>query len=293
MRFYRRFLIAAATILTIVPTMLVITPATAQETASTGNLVYEDYPKPWPFRNLVNPGKLTVAVTPDIPPATFIDPATGKVDGFIVVLWEMIAKDLGIELDMVSVEWATVLPGLAANRFDLGCAGAAWNQERLLSPNFLLSNPIQVTAVVGLTLKSSGINTWTDTVDKRMGGVRGEIYLEDGVYYLKEVASTSEFPGPQEGLLALSNSQVDFLMMNLVQAGYYMENSPQADSLALIAEPLALYPESLCVNAQEADLLTAINILLGNYRSDGSYAKVVMEFMGNTEMLDGLPLLGY
>jgi ABC-type amino acid transport substrate-binding protein len=157
-----------------------------------------------------------------------------------------------------------------------------------------LSNPIQVTAVVALTLKNSGITAWTDTVGKRMGGVRGEIYLEDGVYYLKEVASTTEFPGPQEGLLALSNSQVDFLMMNLVQAGYYMENSPQADSLALISDPpLALYPESLCVNAQEPDLLTAINILLGNYRSDGSYAKVVMEFMGNTEMLDGLPLMGY
>ena len=163
---------------------------------------------------------------------------------------------------------------MLSNRFDLGCAGAAWTQERLTSPGFLLTAPIQVTAAVGLTMKSTGIKTWADTAGKRMGGVRGEVYLEDGGKMLKDLADKTEFPGPQEGLLALTNSQVDFLMMNLVQATYFLKNAPaEGLSSRSIAEPLKVYPESLCVNGNEPDLLTAVNILLGNYRADGSYAK--------------------
>jgi ABC-type amino acid transport substrate-binding protein len=268
-------------------------PAIAQDAGPAPALTFKDYPKPWPFRSLVKAGTLTVAVTTDIPPASFIDPGTGKIDGYMNKLWEKIGDDLGLKVDLVAVDWASTLPGLASNRFDTGCAGAAWTQQRLTSPDFLLTSPIQVTAAVGLTLKSSGIKTWADTQGKRLGGVRGEVYYEDGTKKLKGLAGQTEFPGPQEGLLALLNSQVDFLMMNLVQATYFIQQSPQKDSLSIIAEPLKVYPESLCVNGRESDLLTAINILLGNYRADGSYKKIVQQYSKNTDMLDPLPALGY
>lgn len=287
MRSFHLFLAAALVALPLAPAM-------AQDAGSGAVLTFKDYPKPWPFRHLVKPGTLTVGVTTDIPPASFIDPASGAVDGYVTKMIEKMGDDLGLKVDLVQIDWASTLPGLASNRFDLGCAGAAWTQERLTSPGFLLTAPIQVTAAVGLTLKSTGIKTWADTAGKRMGGVRGEVYFEDGGKMLKGLADKTEFPGPQEGLLALSNSQVDFLMMNLVQATYFLNNAPQKDQLALIGDPLKVYPESLCVNGNEPDLLTAVNILLGNYRADGSYAALVKKYNnGNTDMLDSLPALGY
>lgn len=272
---------------------LPLAPAMAEDAAPKAALTFTDYPKPWPFRHLVTPGKLIVAVTPDIPPSTFIDPASGKVVGYVTELMEKIGSDLGIEVQLVQVDWASTLPGLAANRFDLACAGAAWTPPRLTSPDFFLTSPIQVTAAVGLTLKSTGIKTWADTAGKRMGGVRGEVYYETGGKELKNIADKTEFPGPQEGLLALTNSQVDFLMMNLVQATFFLKNAPQADQLALIDKPLKVFPEALCVNGREPDLLTAVNLLLGNYRADGSYASIVKKYAKNTDMIDPLPALGY
>ena len=73
-------------------------------------------------------------------------------------------------------------------------------------------------------MKGNDIKTWEDTAGKHMGGVRGEVYYEDGGKMLKDLGDKTEFPGPQEGLLALMNHQVDFLMMNLVQATYFLNN---------------------------------------------------------------------
>lgn len=285
MRFLPLALLAAAIALPLAPAVAAEAPKTA--------LTYTDYPKPWPLKNLVKPGKLVVAVTTDIPPVSFIDPASGDVVGYVTDAMRKLASDLGLEVELVQTDWASSLPGLAANRFDMACAGAAWTKERLSSPDFFLTAPIQVTAAVGLTTKASGIKTWADTSGKRMGGVRGEVYFEDGGKELKDLADKTEFPGPQEGLLALMNSQVDFLMMNLVQANYFLKNAPQADQLALVENPLKVYPEALCVNPHEPDLLTAVNLLLGNYRADGSYAALVEKYAKNTDMIEALPALGY
>jgi hypothetical protein len=40
-------------------------------------------------------------------------------------------------------------------------------------------------------------------------------------------------------------------------------------------------------------LASKVNLLLGNYRADGSYAEIVKKYAKNTDMIDPLPALGY
>ena len=75
-----------------------LAPAMAEDAGSAAVLTFKDYPKPWPFRNLVEPGTLTVAVTTDIPPASFIDPKSGKVVGYVSEMIEKMADDLGLKV---------------------------------------------------------------------------------------------------------------------------------------------------------------------------------------------------
>ncbi|RVA21222.1 amino acid ABC transporter substrate-binding protein, partial [Mesorhizobium sp. M7D.F.Ca.US.004.03.1.1] len=251
--------------------------------AQTAPLTFTSYPKPWPFRALVTPGKLTIAVTPDSPPGTYVNMETGQVDGWAVAIWKQIGADLGLEVELVTVDWASVLPGIASNRFDLGCAGAAWTKERLTSPDLLLTNPIVVTSTVAITRKDSGINSWEATEGKRMGGTRGEVYFEQAKSALTKVAEAVEFPGSNEALLALVNGQVDFVMMNKGSSTFALTQFPQADQLAMVStKPLAAFPESLCVNPRETDLLTAMNILLGNYRATGQLAGWFKQYAKST-----------
>ncbi|WP_347555051.1 transporter substrate-binding domain-containing protein [Robbsia sp. KACC 23696] len=257
-------------------------------------LTFNDYPNPWPLRHLVKGGKITVAVTPDSPPASFRNPTTGEIDGWVPTMLRQFSKDIGVPIDFVVTDWASTLPGLAANRYDLGCAGAAWTKARLSSPDFLMSDPTDVTASAGLTLKDSGIATWTDTNGKKMGGIRGEIYFEDAKTKLPNTAPDKlAFPGNNEAIMALVNKQVDFVMFNLAGVQYALSKSPQAAKLKMISPTLTAFPEGMCINPREPDLLVAINVMMGNYRATGQLRQWTLDAAKTSDQVDLLKSLGY
>ncbi len=86
-----------------------------------------------PTLQLVTPGKLTVATSPDFAPYEFyaID-ANGKptLAGFDVALAGYIAYKLGLELEMVPIDFDGVLMELQTKNVDLGMAGLSPDPER-------------------------------------------------------------------------------------------------------------------------------------------------------------------
>lgn len=252
----------------------------------------KNYPYPWPLRNLITEGVLTVGTTGTAPPRTFVDPATSELTGSYVELFEKLATDLGLEIEFVQLEWAGILPGLAANRFDLACDGASWNPERLGSEQFLMTSPTGLNATVGMTLKDSGVTSFNDVGDAIVGGVRGEIYFEGAKTALPD-AETTEFPGLQESLMGLINGQAGVIVMNLSNALNILEESPMKDDLAMIGPALEVFPQSLCVNPNEPDLLVAVNTLLGNYRADGTLSALIGAYATSTAEVDLLNRIGY
>ena len=56
-----------------------------------------DHPKPWPLRNLIKPGTLTVGITAKTPPGSYTN-KKGEFDGSRIQLWKIMAKDLGLEI---------------------------------------------------------------------------------------------------------------------------------------------------------------------------------------------------
>lgn len=253
---------------------------------------FKNYPSPWPLRNLIKDGVLTVGTTGSSPPRTFVDPATSELTGSYVDLFRKLAQDLGLEIEFVQLEWAGILPGLAANRFDLACDGASWSVERLGSDQFLMTAPTGLNATVGIAMKDGGPASFNDITDQILGGVRGEIYFEGAKKALPD-AETTEFPGLQESLLGLQNGQADVVVMNLSNALNVLEQAPNKDDLTIVGPALEVFPQSLCVNPNEPDLLVAVNTLLGNYRADGTLAGLIGEYATSTAEVDLLPKMGY
>jgi ABC-type amino acid transport substrate-binding protein len=253
--------------------LMLAAPATAQgpdaqafEELLGQSLAFEDYPKPWPLENLVTAGKLTVGTTGTAPPRTFVDPA--------------------------KLDWPGILPGLAANRFDMACDGASWSAQRIASQDFLMTSPTAVNATVGLARKDAEVTSWEDAAGRRLGGVRGEIYFEDAKAALTS-AEAVEFPGMTESMLGLQNRQVDLIALNLSNALEILTSSPMRDQLVMVGPPLRVFPQGLCVNANAPDLLEAVNLLLGNYRADGTLLEIVGAFSSSTAEVEMLRAIGY
>ncbi|WP_171060718.1 ABC transporter substrate-binding protein [Poseidonocella sp. HB161398] len=283
---------ALALMLAAVPALAQDAAATAFEQAIGAPQPVKNYPAPWPLKNLIKDGVLTVGTTGASPPRTFVDPATSELTGSYVELFEKLAEDLGLEIEFVQLEWAGILPGLAAGRFDLACDGASWNPERLGSDQFLMTSPTGLNATVGITTKDSGVTSFEDVGDAVVGGVRGEIYFEGAKKALPE-AETAEFPGLQESLMGLMNGQAGVIVMNLSNALNTLEESPVKDQLAMVGPALEVFPQSLCVNPNEPDLLVAVNTMLGNYRADGSLSALIGKYATSTAEVDLLNRIGY
>lgn len=285
---------AAAAVLALALTQA---PAMAQDSSAFASALgdtkgFTSLPKPWKLQNLVKDGVLTIGTTGASPPRTFVDPATSKLTGSYVDLFSKIGSDLGLKVEFVQLEWAGILPGLAANRFDLACDGASWTSERLSSTQFFLTAPTAVNATVAITRKDTGIKTFDDAKKAELGGVRGENYFEGAKKALPD-ATPTEFPGMQESLIGLQNDQVKLVAMNLSNALNVLTTAPNKDELSLVGPALQVFPQGLCVNPKEPDLLVAVNTLLGNYRADGSLKELVTKYGGSSAEVDMLDKIGY
>jgi len=251
------------------------------------------YPKPWPLKNLVKPGTLMVTVTGEAPPGDFVDPKTGELTGFIHDLYLKLGSDLGLPVEFVKLPFVSSLPGLKANRFDLACASASWTTQRLASDDFIMSSPIALSGLLGVTTKSAGITSWESTKGKRLGGVQGEIYLQDARRKLSGVGPVTEFPGAPEMVLALQNGQVDYVVTNSSIVRYILSTAPNAADLVVIGPAMVIYPGGLCINPREADLAKAVNVLLAKYRADGTLRGIFVKYGVPPVVIDQLKAIGY
>jgi ABC-type amino acid transport substrate-binding protein len=248
-------------------------------------------PKPWPMKNLIQPGKLIIATTAKTQKETFIGD-DGKLQGARIDLWTKMAQDLGLTPEFVKLDWAGVIPGLAANRFDLGCEGASWTNERLTSSDFFMTRPIKVQVNVALVRKDSGIKTFADMAGKKLGGVKGENELKTLVDKLGVTEDKAlALPGVTESRLALMNKQIDVYGTGLHAAVAVMEG-PEGDKFQIVSEPTSVGVGGFCVNRREPDLLNAVNFLIAQYRADGTI-KALNDKWGLPDTSELLGKLGY
>jgi cyclohexadienyl dehydratase len=81
---------------------------------------------------------LRVGTTGDFNPMSIRDPATNSFKGFEIDAANQLAKDLGVKLELVSTDWTTLVPGIAANRYDVFMSGASMNVGRIKTIAFTL-----------------------------------------------------------------------------------------------------------------------------------------------------------
>lgn len=90
----------------------------------------------------VTPGKLTVATSPDFAPYEFYaigEDGTPKLAGFDMDLAQYIADYLGLELEVVTVDFDGVISELQTKSVDLGMAGLSPDEKRMGINGFLRS----------------------------------------------------------------------------------------------------------------------------------------------------------
>ena len=237
---------------------------------------------------LTNGDTIVVGTTGSAPPFTMITPQ-GDLDGFDIAVMKRVAADLGVSVKFVQLDWAGLLPGLIADRFDVVASGVTRTAERLASPDLIMLSPYIVNGVAVTRLTSnSDIQTWDDICGKRAGVIRGsaEMNLIRTVVPEDCTFDLSEYPGWTEMLLDLKNGRIDWVGMDYLGPAYLASKD---DALTVLPDVRSPKTQGLAVSPNDPELAEAIDELIASYRADGSLNEMVEQYFGQGVDFDNLP----
>ena len=128
------------------------------------------------LNQILERGTLRVGTTGDFNPMSMKDTATNTLTGFDIEAMTQLATDMGVKIEFVPAEWATLVNGIVADRFDI-FSGASLSMARAKTVAF--SNPYLFAGTVPLVSKKApgkftsweSINNPSITVAVLMGTV--------------------------------------------------------------------------------------------------------------------------
>ena len=162
-------------------------------------------------------GKLTVATSPDFPPFESLE--GGKVVGIEVDIMELIAKELGVELEIVQMDFDAVLMGIQTAKYDCGASGITVNADR--EKNMLFTKPYYNAAQVIVVKEGSPITGKADLSGKTVSvqtGTTAESGCQD------EGIAIQAFNANADAKSALTTGKVDAWVVDNLTALQMVED---------------------------------------------------------------------
>lgn len=237
--------------------------------------------------SFVQPGALQVSVTATAPPLDTID-SSGNPAGLYIDFVNLMAKDRKIpQVKFVRLEFAGMLPGLRAGRFDMGGAGVNQTPARLASPDFKLSTPFIASGATLLLRNESPVRSWEEMRDKTLGGSRGEAQLA-AARERANPRNVIEFPGRPEGELALANGQVDALAVDAAEGAYFIRTARDGHNFRLLPDIIGVIPKGTVFRNENTGLINAVNCVIRNYLIFGVFDQLSNKWYGTTGPVDTL-----
>lgn len=225
-------------------------------------------------------GKITNVCEPYFAPYEFIDNSESgqaQYKGADMELARYIAKELGVELEIVPLEWAAVLTGVTAGKYDMACAGLGYSEEREQSME--LSEIYQPGSAQGVLIRAEDYDKFQTLED--FGGHK--VGYQSGT--LQESYANSQLPSTCEfvtydlinnAVLALDAGKVDAVTVAVPNGEMWAESNP---SLA-VAQPTFVTGKSgncIAVPKGETELKERLNEIIAEVIEKGLYEQWVEE----------------
>ena len=205
-------------------------------------------------------GKLTVATSPDFPPFESLE--GGKVVGIEVDIMELIAKELGVELEIVQMDFDAVLMGIQTAKYDCGASGITVNADR--EKNMLFTTPYYNAAQVIVVKEGSPITGKADLSGKTVSVQTGTT-AESGC--LDEGISVQAFNANADAKTALTTGKVDAWVVDNLTAIQMVE---EGDGLVILEEKMTEEPYAFAFAYGSESLVEEINKILTKLINDGT-----------------------
>jgi polar amino acid transport system substrate-binding protein len=226
-------------------------------------------------------GTLAVATEAQYAPNEFIAPDGHTVIGMDAELMEAIGAKLGLKVNLINANFETIIPGLAAGRYDIGASSFTDTKEREKTVDFV----DYFEAGISFYAKSSanpGVTTVADLCGKTVAVEKGTVEQEEATKQSgrctkegKKSVNVLSFPGQNAVNLAVSSGRAELGMADSPVADYQVKQSNGA--FKLVGKEYEVAPYGFAIpktSGMTAPVLTALKAVM----ADGTYTKILAKW---------------
>jgi polar amino acid transport system substrate-binding protein len=221
-------------------------------------------------------GKIVLGTSADYPPYEFHKAINGKdeIVGFDIEIAKMIAKDLGVELEIKDMKFDGLLAALVVDDIDFIVAGMVPKEERKQSVDFSIQY-YQADQNVLIRTEDAEKITSIEALKGLKVGAQKSTVQEDLAKEKTEAAEVKSLSKITDLVLELQNGKVDAVVLVGPVANAYAKQNPKlaVSGISLGAEEGV----AIAVNKGTADLLEAINKSLDTMIKAGTIDKFIEE----------------
>ncbi len=228
-------------------------------------------------------GVLRVGSQETYVPAEFRQEGSDEVVGFTADIVKEIAKRLGITHEYIHAEYSALIPGLAADRFDMGSGGMSPNPDRLEAVNMVGYFQSGATFIVRKADEGK-YETAQDFCGKTIGALQGagtiaaQIEKENAQCASsgKQPINVESFTTTPDGLQQVLLGRIEAYLPDYAQTLYIISQQP--DDFATIGDNyyLVKYPIVFTFSKDgDQRLFNAVISTLSDMMADGTYIDIL------------------
>ena len=228
-------------------------------------------------------GTLTVGVEAGGTGAILSAEPGGKIVGQDADLSALIAKKLGVKLEMVETPWPGIIPALLSGRFDMIMSGMTATKARAEKVNF--STPYGDASLVAATLADGSVKTAADLPGKTVGVLLGTNTVDFAKKFSAKMAEQGKpaltvktYDDIPSMLIELTNKNIDAIMLPRPIIGGYLAKKPGAYKLIDGLGDKSYF--GVAIRKEDVKLLAAVNAILMQAKSDGTLAAEQTQWLG-------------
>lgn len=234
-------------------------------------------------------GKLIIATSGNLPPATFVD-EKNELDGYDISIAREVGRRLGIPIQFERIDSKGMLPGLQTGRFDAVVSNINVLEERKAVFDF--SVPYSRSAVVAVTRAGAkDIKSYKDLKDKVVGGITGGADGEIPARQISEkFGAFKEFkgyPGFSEMFQDLAIGRIDAAITPEHAAADFNKQRPGIVNITTEAYQQRFVAVALQKGSPQ--LKAAFDEIILELRRNGTLDKLAEKYFGYKDYTKNIP----
>ncbi len=213
------------------------------------------------------------------PPYEFYDDENTAIVGIDAEVAALICEKLGYELEIVDMEFASIIPAIVSGKVDFGMAGMTVTEERKQSVDFSTSyaQGVQVVIVTEDSPITSVDDLLAEGASHKIGvqqGTTGDLYATWDIADAG-LGTVEPFANGADAVLALSTGKVDCVIIDNEPA----KNFVAANEGLKILDTAYTVEDYAIALAKDSELTEKVNAALEELIADGSVQAVVSKYI--------------